>query len=238
MVVPRIAVAGRSCEAALGEARLLKSSVSGRFITLIVEGTHGGCAHACTPEDIFFMLSHIPVDDWEGMETIVLRQSTRKMRLLKPAWGRLYYWAELRFRSTHAPRRGPVIFLEATEPDARFSWSTSLDRDDAEELERLRTDGHLVERDGRRHLVSTTVQATRATQLYRTLLHEIGHWADWLEKVERPANRGEDFTMLSERYFARPSSEREAFAHRYANRLRARLERDGIIPFAQIGGAA
>jgi hypothetical protein len=86
---------------------------------------------------------------------------------------------------------------------------------------------------GRRYIFSMTAQSVRATQLYRTLLHEIGHWADWLEKVETPCARGEDFDAMADAYFARPQAEREAYAHRYADNLRAGLEREGLIPFAQ-----
>jgi len=63
------------------------------------------------------------------------------------------------------------------------------------------------------------------------LPHEIGHWFDWLEKVETPAARGEDFSALMESYFARPQAEREAFTHRYADDVRDRLMRAGAIPF-------
>jgi len=54
--------------------------------------------------------------------------------------------------------------------------------------------------------------------------------------VENPAAQGEDYSALADLYFARPSSEREAFAHRYADNLRETLEKNGVIPFSKIEG--
>ncbi|MBN8819106.1 MAG: hypothetical protein J0I80_10370 [Sphingomonas sp.] len=235
LVVPDVAIAGERCTALLNGAQVHRPIINGRRISLIVEENSGGCIHACTAEDVQVLLSHVPLSDWEGIALFVLRQPTRKIRGLNPAWGRMYYYADVRIRGSREAFTGPAIFLEATLPEARLTWSTSLDREDAEELDRLRLDGHEVERSGRRHVVSTNPEATRKTQLYRTLLHEIGHWVDWLEKVERPAEQM-DFSILSERYFARPKSEREAFAHRYAACLRKRLEEDRVIPFPKIMG--
>lgn len=180
------------------------------------------------------MLANIPMVDWEGLETFVLRQSTRKQRILSPAWGRLLYDADLGLPGRATKRMGPAVLLEAVDCAAKLEWSSSLDPDDQAELERLKQDGHAIERVGRRHVISTNVAATRATQLYRTLLHEIGHWVDWLEKVERPAARGGDFDSLYEAYFQRPKDEREAFAHRYADEARERLQRFGVMPFDRI----
>jgi len=87
---------------------------------------------------------------------------------------------------------------------------------------------------GRQHVFAPSRDAARATQLYRTLLHEIGHWVDWLNKVERPSERGGDFEKLNDAYFQRPKNEREAFAHRYADETRERLVRLGIIPFERL----
>ena len=63
------------------------------------------------------------------------------------------------------------------------------------------------------------------------MIHEIGHWVDWLEKVERPEGQGGNYITLKDAYFSRPSKEREAFANRYADEIRERLVRTGVIPF-------
>ncbi|RWN42293.1 MAG: hypothetical protein EOS03_28750 [Mesorhizobium sp.] len=131
-------------------------------------------------------------------------------------------------------KSGPAIFLEACGVGDIIDWPTSLDSEDAAELDRLRLDGHDVSQVGKKHFVSPSLDAVRATQLYRTLLHEIGHWRDRLKKVEMPSDQGEDYSTLYDRYFARPKSEREAFAHRYADNLRATLEKKGVIPFPRI----
>ena len=90
------------------------------------------------------------------------------------------------------------------------------------EFERLRNDGHQLSR------VGSNPDSIRNTQLYRTRPHEMGHWVDWLEKVARPVSASVD------RYFERPQSEREVFAHRYAEAVRDRLKNSGVIPFARM----
>jgi hypothetical protein len=67
------------------------------------------------------------------------------------------------------------------------------------------------------------LDSVRSTQLYRTLLHEIGHHVDYSH------SKGE---------FARkPASEKETFAHKYAYKLRAQLEKRGVIPFERMFSA-
>jgi hypothetical protein len=67
------------------------------------------------------------------------------------------------------------------------------------------------------------------------VLHEIGHHLDYLEKVEWPMeNADTDGTDLWDRYWQRPSAEREAFAHRYADRVGAELRDEHAIPFARL----
>jgi hypothetical protein len=181
------------------------------------------------------MFSVIPMPDWEFLDTIVLRQSTRKQWILGPAWGRLAYSAEFG-RPGNKPRRsGPAVLLEAVSPAATWEWSRNLSPTDSLEVERLKADGHSVEGTGKRLIFRSTLQAIRVTQLYRSLLHEIGHWVDWLEKVVRPANLHSDLRdALEDRYFARSKQEREMFAHRYADSLRKSLVAEGHIPFPTI----
>lgn len=81
--------------------------------------------------------------------------------------------------------------------------------------------------------VESSPESIRATQLFRTLPHEVGHYVDYLtfgSKVECEHD-GERFWEL---YSAKPSRDKEAFAHRYASEFRAMLEADGQIPFEQI----
>jgi hypothetical protein len=80
--------------------------------------------------------------------------------------------------------------------------------------------------------VEASAHAIRTTQLYRTLLHEIGHHVGRLEYHARHKDTGHD--AADELYFARPPAEREAAAHRYADSWASRLRANRIIPFAPI----
>ena len=219
----------------VGKTRSILTSVferhvRGRTLTFIVEDNHPGCAHACTVDDVCRVMANIPSDDGRGLRTFVLRQPTRKQRILNPVWGRLYYHADLRRRS------GSAVVLEATACEYSFGWSSSLRPSDQDELDRLRADGHQVRQDGRRYIVSSTLASVRATQLYRTLLHEVGHWVDFLEKVVTPSDSGlGERSALWKAFFARARDEGESFAHQYADRMGARLVKFGIIPFEQDG---
>jgi hypothetical protein len=87
-------------------------------------------------------------------------------------------------------------------------------------LERLNGDGHEIVTTKHGYKINVSLESIRATQLYRTLLHEIGHSVD---NDRNPAA------------FDRKSSlEKETFAHQYADKLRESLVRFGVIPFARI----
>ena len=232
MVIPQLFASHHGSTAQIGPHEKLVREVNGKRITFIVEHPNNEFLHACSVEDVIFMLSHIPSADLMWLDTFVFRQSTRKTRIINPAWGRLYYLANLTFSPRRTRRSGPAIFLEACKVNDVFKWSTSQDREDGNELERLRADGHDIDRIGGNYIISTRIDAVRSTQLYRTLLHEIGHWVDWLERVE---TRNGDFSELLDLYFARPENEREAFAHHYADRWQKILRNKGIIPFDRIG---
>lgn len=64
------------------------------------------------------------------------------------------------------------------------------------------------------------MESLRSTQLYRTLLHEIGHSVD--------------YDRDSGAFDGKSSLEKEPFAHQYADKLRESLVRFGIIPFARM----
>lgn len=218
----------------IGEYNIEDHQIAGRTIRFIVEANALGCIHPCSVSDVAHVLEALPQSDWAGLDTFVFRQPTRKQLTLSPVWGRLLYFAEITTSKGKILAKGPTIFLDAVEVESSMAWSTSLDPDEMQELERLKADGHVVERSGRKHDITVSATSARNTQLYRTLLHEAGHWFDWLSKVEEPASRSGDWGTLETAYFARPKAEREAFAHRYADAQRARLQADGIIPFRQI----
>jgi hypothetical protein len=197
---------------------------------VVVEPTLAGFTHCCTPDDVLTVAEMIPRDDLGDLRLFVLRQPTRKQVVLSPVWGRLAYFADL------GKLTGPAIYLEAQELGRSWEEKASMSVEDRREFERLVADGHCV-----REVPSgyrwdpRTLEATRATQLYRTLLHEAGHQADYLRSVDRPRDAlpfdHPEWDLLGERYRAKSRREKEAFAHRYAEELGGRLRRGGRIPF-------
>jgi hypothetical protein len=235
LVVPQSWHTDRLTQQTLGQFQKIEHNLAGRALTILIEENSGGCVHSCTVSDVVQIFKYIPFADWAGLQTIVFRQPSRKQRLLNPVWGRLYYFAQIGQRTGKYLSQGPTIILEAGPPNHKFVWSNSLGPEDAAELRRLVEDGHSLERIGKKQFVHTNADANRHTQLFRTVLHEVGHWVDYLEKVERPSENGvEPFDILNDRYFSRPRQEREAFAHRYADELGAKLRKFGIIPFGRI----
>jgi hypothetical protein len=186
----------------------------GVTVTFLVEETREDCFHACTVDDISYLLRFVPPADLEELDLIVLRQPKRKEEVLNTAWGRWVRYVEI------DKHEGSAIFLEATSLSTPFHWSKSLSPDWQRELERLRDDGHKITTTKREYEISISLESVRATQLYRTLLHDIGHHVDYFNDCDA--------------FDKKPSSERERFAHRYADELRLELTRRGIIPFGRM----
>jgi hypothetical protein len=230
--IPLLCHAERDWWENLGSHYILKKTISSVDFDFVVEETREGYIHACTVEDVCHLLSLLPPSDLSSLQTFVFRQSTRKQWSISPAWGRLAYFSDLGSAGKRTRRRGPAIFLEAINPEETWKWGKDIGPAELLEVERLKHDGHIVEETARCFLFRSSPTSIRATQLYRTLLHEIGHWVDWLEKVERPATGASiPYETLSDRYFARPYVERERFAHRYARTMRERLTKTKRIPF-------
>lgn len=235
MVIPTSWHTDRLAQETIGKFTKVEKKLAGRNLTFFIEENSGGCVHSCSISDVFQIFKNIPFADWAGLETIVFRQPSKKQRLLNPVWGRMYYFAQIGQKIGKHLAEGPAIFLEAMPIDSKIVWSTSLDPERAEELQRLEGDGHVLERVGKKYVIRTSANAIRNTQLFRTVIHEVGHWVDYLQKVERPGDKGlEPYEILEDRYFSRPKQEREAFAHRYADELAQKLKELGIIPFDQI----
>ena len=175
------------------------------------------------------MLELIPVEHINDITAFVLRQPKRKEQILSSVWGRLIYSSDVCGFS------GPTVYLEAQNFEQPLKWSKSLTPAQAKELERLRYDGHVVVTDKRQHVINSTLDSIRNTQLYRTLPHEIGHYVDYLTKDEQPSKDNFDlWSVLNEKYHSRPSQERESFAHRYADEFRKQQIAIGAIPFERI----
>jgi ribosomal protein S13 len=160
------------------------------------------------------MLGYIPPHDLVGIDLVVLRQAKRKEQILNGVWGRLAFYVEI------GEHHGRAIFIEAIDLTKPMRWAKSLNHDAADELERLIHDGHSVTTNKRHHIVSSSIEAVRSTQLYRTLLHEVGHHVD--------------YSRNQIAFDKKISREREVFAHRYADELRERLSQEKVIPFKRI----
>lgn len=235
MVIPQSWHTDRLAQQTIGKFRKVEKNLAGRTLTFLIEENSGDCTHACTVSDVCEIFKHVPFADWDGLETIVFRQPSKKQRILNPVWGRMYYYATIGRKTGKYLAESPAIFLEAQPKEGKHVWSTSLDSEHAEELQRLKNDGHTITRVGKKHIIETSESSVRHTQLFRTIIHEVGHWVDYLEKVERPEAAGaESFDVLNNRYFSRPKQEREAFAHRYADELGKKMEKFGLIPFDRI----
>lgn len=179
-------------------------------IQFFVEPPVRGYYYACTVDDVVQQLRNLLPwrSDWMGIDTILLRQPTRKQEVLSSTWGRLI----------SRDNNRATICLEAQNPDTRLRWPRSLNPDAMRELDRLRMDGHRVLLGRREYVITSSLDSVRTTQLYRTLVHEIGHHVD--KKRSTPGV-----------YQARPWAQREAFAHRYALNIQSLLRRAGKIPF-------
>ncbi len=107
--------------------------------------------------------------------------------------------------------------------------------DDRKEFIRLQKDGFDFVEERRFYWANLTKENVRNTQLYRTLLHEFGHYDHYLDVVKRPEKEDETFEEWERRtdfyHDSIPSSEKEVFAHAYADKLREKLMIEGVIPF-------
>ncbi len=90
-----------------------------------------------------------------------------------------------------------------------------------------------VQIDTRHYNMIFKLEGVRRCQLYHTVPHEVGHWADMYEKVELPSLHDDQdrWEERWDRYRQRPKAEREEYAHRYAVEATRRLRDQGLVPF-------
>src|SRR5262245_48084195 len=206
-------------------------SVGGCRLTFLVEPTFPNFLHACTVDDICYVLGGVPQEHLREIELILLRQPKRKEVILSPVWGRFIYYADTGEYS------GTAICLEAQNPQDDFLWGKSLSPEDQVELQQLTDDGHTVTKNKRGSIIQRTPESIRSTQLYRTLLHELGHCVDWLTHCLKPVCMADDDAereRIEKAFAGKPSREKEAFANRYARELRTALAKLKRIPFKRI----
>jgi len=197
--------------------------------TILVEPCLPGFVHSVTVDDLVRMLGLLPPHDIAALRTVVLRQPTRKQGVLAAVWGRLAYFADF------GRARGPAIILDAQRLAGCLEWGRHLSPDVAEELERLRTDGHTVTGENRRWRIQTSMVSTRSTQLFRTVPHELGHHVQYDREVRQRAGGDMDAELaLRDHYFTKPAREKEDFAHRYARETMERLSAEHRVPFPRL----
>ncbi len=205
---------GKAFYERLEKAHKIAREINGQTIMFIVEPTRKDCSHACTVEDIERVLSNVPRQYYEGLTTFILRQPKVKEELLSPVWGRLIYLYEIE-KSTV-----PVIILEAVDCSKNIVWGRKLSLNAQKELVRLREDGHEIIEDKRRYTIQLSAESVRNTQLYRTLLHEIGHYYHYI-------------STATEVYDNLATAGKEVFAHDFADNMLSDLKKMGIIPFVR-----
>ncbi|MCP4215012.1 MAG: hypothetical protein GY765_10160 [bacterium] len=200
-------------------------------ITFLVEAPRKGHMHACTIDDVVTVLNLFPERDIQQISLIAFRQPKRKEELISSVWGRYVFHTKI---SNHP---GPAIHLDAQKINAKLKWPNSLGPDGLKEIQRIEKDGHKITKDKRHFYIHTTPDTTRNTQLYRTLPHEVGHAMDLLLNSFIPADDADseaDAESIINAYDSKPSKDKEAFAHRYAEQFREKWLEEKKIPFDRI----
>ena len=197
--------------------------------TFIIEPCRPDCYHAVTVEDMVKVLDLLPKKYVEGIAAFVLRQPTKKQESLYSVWGRLAYFAEI------DGCKGAIVFLESRKKEDVVNWTKSLDPDGQAELDRIREDGHKVIETRRSWQVHSDFNANRATQLFRTLPHEVGHFVQFCDMVEFPGEIDFDlWDQLNKKHNQLTTKEKEHYAHRFADEFAAAHEAEGVFPFDPI----
>lgn len=202
--------------------------INGHEFLFIIEELRENCYHSCSVSDLEKIIENIPKEDYGDLKFIVLRQPKRKEEIISPVWGRLVYSFE------YENEYFPAIILDSIDLNKKLIWSKKQSIEDQKEFERLKGDGHIFTQNKRSFISQLNLEPSRNTQLYRTLLHEFGHYVHYLEVVERPFESDKDYEAKEIRddyYSALSKVEKETFAHQYADRLKKKLTEEKIIPF-------
>lgn len=213
----------------LKPSRIEQHTINGHTVKVLYEEPRKGFTYGCSPGDAVHLLAQVESDHLEALSLILFRQPTRKQVRIRPVWGRMIYFAEI------GSHYGAAVCLEAQEVGAKLKWPKKLSLQDVDEVQRLLGDGHSMEETKREYIFTLSEASIRNTLLYRTLLHELGHWVEYSQDFLDDATAlSEDPDIAYDLYFAKPTSEREAFAHRYATETAEILRLNGVIPFDPI----
>ena len=207
-------------------AREQEVSIRGFQLKVLYEEPREGFTYGCTPSEVIRVLASAADVSPSLPDIVAFWQPTRKQQTQKPVWGRFLYFAEI------GKYMGTAIVLEAQELGTLLKWSQRMTIEDRAEDERLLVDGHpFVE--AKRHFQAELIEgAVRNTMLYRTLIHELGHLVHHHQNMLNARTAlNEDQELAEEIYFSKPASERETFAHVFAEKISQSLRASGAIPF-------
>lgn len=163
--------------------------VEGKKYYFIVEKLKRNYIYSCSIEDICNILKVVPKNDLEGLELIIFRQPKEKEEFISPSWGRLMYLYE------HQGELKPAIIMEAVnlEKGTKFK-NKGISPFFKREIELLRQEGNHIINDGKYIIINKSFESARNTQLFRTLLHEIGHFVYYKQgKNIKNHEENEDF---------------------------------------------
>lgn len=225
LVIPASLADSRVYTERLTNPREYAFEVHGQLRVALIEAPSPGFVYGCTPDDVIRLLAFLPASDIDGLALLIFRQPTRKQRILDPVWGRFLYYA---LPGRHA---GSAVCFEAQRIEP-LELSKSATPERTRELERLREDGHRLEV-GKRHLIlHMTPSSVRNTTLFRTTLHEVGHYVDWMRSViDVECATEEENEFVARAFDTKTSTMKEDFAHRYALDAAHRLRVLAHIPF-------
>jgi hypothetical protein len=225
LVIPNPSADHRVYVERLRNPREYAFSAHGSNRVALVEEPARGWGYGCTVLDIAKLVSLLPPADVDGLDLFLFRQPTAKQRILESVWGRFLYYAE------PGKYHGSAICFEAQQL-VPLKWSRSVTPELKRELLRLESDGHRIVASKRSFEIHMTPESLRNTTLFRTALHEIGHYVDWQESVLRVASTSDrDAEAASRAFRSKTSSMKEDFAHRYAATIAAKLRSLGQLPF-------
>jgi len=233
LVIPWPSIVMKSFEERLTSYTKEYRLINGNNFEFVIEQTREDSIRACSVNDCSEILRHIKPSDYSRLNLIIFRQPKRKEELLNSVWGRLVY--AYKFEGNYRP----AIILESINPNKILKWPRSQTPDGQKELKRLKGDGHKIVIAKREHQIHCTKQTIRATQLYRTLPHEIGHYKHFLELVgeieESPDSETyEEYELKEEKYHSLNSDVKEKFAHTFADKFKSEMTKVGVIPFEVI----
>lgn len=240
LVIPWPAVAMKSFKERLTKYTKDSRTINGNRFEFVIEQTREDSTHSCTINDCAELLRHIQPTDYGRLNLVIFRQPKRKEEILNPVWGRLIYSYE--FEGDYRP----AVIIESINPNKVLKWSKSQSPDGQKELERLRNDGHQIVTTKREHQIHCSPKSIRATQLFRTLPHEIGHYKHYLELVGELEDIPESLSdeeydrrlkiqdVALDKYHNLNTDIKEKFAHNYADTFKNQMNKVGVIPFDRI----